>query len=276
MDTTYLEYTAEDLIAHKLQRGGLLVAKPKFDRDGTDLIALLTVDDGAKFCRIQCKGRTLITSDNSSVIIPKDYVEGAFFVFLYVDIGDSEPHIFCFSTKEISSYWKLTTDKKTQREIYYLGISKNSFLNQNKESNFIRFSFTNDRIDQIKDIINKSSSKDEIKLFKFIKKQQELIKQKDEYYQLKELIDEIKQAEESSKLSKMKITILEKEYTAELSKIGSDLPEKLVREISKLLIGSIPVAKIIEQVRDNIPGDIPESFLEEYITKIMISGREIT
>ena len=43
----------DDFLAHKLQRSGLLVAKPKFDRDGTDLIALMEVADGAKFCRIQ-------------------------------------------------------------------------------------------------------------------------------------------------------------------------------------------------------------------------------
>lgn len=47
MDTTHIAYTAEDLIAHKLQRYGLLVAKPKFDQSGTDLIALDEVKDGA-------------------------------------------------------------------------------------------------------------------------------------------------------------------------------------------------------------------------------------
>lgn len=34
MDTTLMEYTAEDLIAHKLQRAGILISKPKFDREG--------------------------------------------------------------------------------------------------------------------------------------------------------------------------------------------------------------------------------------------------
>ena len=137
MDTTYLEYTAEDLIAHKLQRGGLLVAKPKFDRDGTDLIALMEVADGAKFCRIQCKGRALINCNNSNVRIPKEYVTGAFFVFLYVDTGGSEPHIFCFSAEEIIRFWELKIDPKLQKQIYYLGISKGSFLNSNKESNLL-------------------------------------------------------------------------------------------------------------------------------------------
>lgn len=51
-DITVMEYTAEDFIAHKLQRSGFLVAKPKFDQDGADLHAFLDVKDNAKFCRI--------------------------------------------------------------------------------------------------------------------------------------------------------------------------------------------------------------------------------
>lgn len=272
MDTTYLEYTAEDLIAHKLQRGGLLVAKPKFDRDGTDLIALMEVADGAKFGRIQCKGRTLISSNNSNVTIPKEYVKGAFFVFLYVDIGDSEPHIFCFSAEEIIRYWKLKTEQKSQKQIYYLGISKDSFLNSDKESNFLRFSLTNDRIDQIKEIIEKSNSKEEIELFNLLKQQQKLIEKKDKYYQLEKLINKIEHTEELLKENNETQAILEKQYTIELSKIRADLPGNLVGEMSKLLKENIPAAKIITQVRDNIPADIPESVLEEYITQIMING----
>lgn len=73
MDTTKLEYTAEDLIAHTLQRSGILIAKPKFDREGAGLLAFAELADGVKFCRIQCKGRTLIDS-NSSIKIPTFYV----------------------------------------------------------------------------------------------------------------------------------------------------------------------------------------------------------
>lgn len=272
MDTTYLEYTSEDLIAHKLQRGGLLVAKPKFDRDGTDLIALMEVADGAKFCRIQCKGRTLISSNNSNVTIPKKYVKGAFFVFLYVDIGDSEPHIFCFSAKEIIRYWKLKTEQKSQNQIYYLGISKGSFLNSDKKSNFLRFSFTNDRIDQIKEIIKKSISKNEIELFNLLKQQQKLIKRKDKCYQLEKLINEIEHTEELIKEYNKTQAIHEKQYKIELSKLRADMSGNLVGKISKLLKKNIPVAKIIAQVRNNIPDNISECVLQDYITQIMISG----
>ena len=190
MDTTYLEYTAEDLIAHKLQRGGLLVAKPKFDRDGTDLIALMEVADGAKFCRIQCKGRTLINSNNSNVKIPKEYVKGAFVVFLYVDIGEREPHIFCFSTEQIIRFWELKIDQKSQKQIYYLSFSRRIVLNSDNGSNFQEFSFNDDRINQIKKIIKKSVSKNEIELFRLIKQQQNLIEKKDEIHRLENLINE--------------------------------------------------------------------------------------
>ena len=50
MDPSVMEYTAEDLIAHKLTRSGFLVAKPRFDQEGADLLAFLKVKDGAKFC----------------------------------------------------------------------------------------------------------------------------------------------------------------------------------------------------------------------------------
>lgn len=80
-DTTVMEYTAEDLIAHKLQRANILVAKPKFDQDGADLLALLHVKDNAKFCRIQCKGRSL-GKYGASVEIPTKYVSDGFVLFL--------------------------------------------------------------------------------------------------------------------------------------------------------------------------------------------------
>ena len=143
MDTTHLEYTAEDLIAHKLQRGGLLVAKPKFDRDGTDLIALMEVADGAKFCRIQCKGRTLINNKSSNVEIAEEYVKGAFWVFLYVDIGDDNPHIYCFSAKEIINNWKLKKYKNSFKKYYYLSFTQKTVLNKGKKFNFSEIAMNN-------------------------------------------------------------------------------------------------------------------------------------
>jgi hypothetical protein len=97
MDTRHIENTAEDLIAHKLQRGGLLVAKPKFDQKGADLIALDILEDGAKFCKIQCKGRSLKKrGDRAKLLIPKNYVTYAFILFLYIDTDEDATNIFCF------------------------------------------------------------------------------------------------------------------------------------------------------------------------------------
>ena len=42
----------------RLLDAGLLVAKPKFDINGTDLLVFAEMKDGVKFCRIQCKGRS--------------------------------------------------------------------------------------------------------------------------------------------------------------------------------------------------------------------------
>ena len=269
MDTTHLEYTAEDLIAHKLQRGGLLVAKPKFDRDGTDLIALMEVADGAKFCRIQCKGRTLIKNKSSNVEIPKGYVKGAFWFFLYIDIGEENPHIYCFSAKEIINHWKLKTDKKLHKKYYHLNFTQKAVLNKGKEFDFAEFRFTDDKVEQIRETIKKSVSKNEIEMFHLIKQQQDLMKKKDEMQELKNLINDIKHADALLKANNEKITILNEQYEAKLSKIGPNLPDNLKENIEMLLRKRISVDKIMTQIKGIIPDDVPEKILKDYICHIM-------
>lgn len=106
IDTSVMEYTAEDLISHKLQRAGILVAKPKFDQEGADLLGLLDVKDNAKFCRIQCKGRTLRGGRTSEVKLPTGYATNGFVLFLYVETGDRETtHLFCYLGHEIRENW---------------------------------------------------------------------------------------------------------------------------------------------------------------------------
>lgn len=120
-DTSIMEYTAEDLIAHKLQRANILVAKPKFDQDGADLLALLHVKDNAKFCRIQCKGRSLKEFGTSNVELPIKYVSDGFVLFLFVETGDPQiTHLFCFLGREIRANW--TQNKKDQK--YKLTLTK--------------------------------------------------------------------------------------------------------------------------------------------------------
>lgn len=116
VDTTVKEYTAEDLITYKLQRFGIYVSKPKFDVDGTDLFALLRFPSRSgsvfKYCRVQCKYRSLVGAGNNAVDIPERYVAPDFIVFLYVEDGDiAENHLFCFLWEDIvakSSPWSKT------------------------------------------------------------------------------------------------------------------------------------------------------------------------
>ncbi|WP_144395601.1 hypothetical protein [Pleionea sediminis] len=119
-DTTHMEYTAEDLIAHKLQKANLLVAKPKFDREGCDLLVFKELKDGVKFCRIQCKGRTVI-ENTSSVEIPKQYVSPSLIVFLYVEDGttNSDDSVFIFNSTDIEKW-----NYDQERDIYKLHIPK--------------------------------------------------------------------------------------------------------------------------------------------------------
>jgi len=143
MDTALMEYTAEDLIAHKLQRAKILVAKPKFAQEGADLLALLGVSDGAKFCRIQCKGRSLVSSSTAHVEIPRRYVSDAFIVFLFVDTGSfDETHLFCFLGTDIKANWKLTDDQ------YRLIITKSQFATE-----LSKFVFSDQKIHEIKKVI---------------------------------------------------------------------------------------------------------------------------
>lgn len=275
MDTTHLEYTAEDLIAHKLQRSGLLVAKPKFDRDGADLIALLEVADGAKFCRIQCKGRSLKNSENSNVKIPASYVTGAFFVFLYVDIGDKETYIFCFSVDDIKTNWNLKAKKNKAKEHYILNIHKNSFFNSANSANLLEFSFNSNKIELIKEEIKTSNSKKEIQLFELIKIQKDLIDKTKKYNDLKSLLSEIKHVEEMAELQGENYKILVQQYEEMLNDFDKEIPKELIQKLNELAKENIPEKDIIDQVKDLIPNDIPETILEDYISKVLIRQAKI-
>ena len=275
MDTTHIEYTAEDLIAHKLQRGGLLVAKPKFDRDGTDLIALMTVADGSKFCRIQCKGRRLIKTKNSNVDIPKEYVSGAFWVFLYVDIGGDNTHIFCFSAKDIKDNWELKTNPKSLRNSYYLNFSKKTVIGSEKRSDFSKFIFSDEKIEQLKETIKRSVSKNEIEMLHLIKQAQELITKNEKKHKLENLLNEYKNTEALLKENNEKVILLKEQYKNELSNIGPELPENLKEKIELLLRKKTPVDKIMTQVKDIIPADVPEKILKDYISQVMVNSEII-
>ena len=82
-DSSTVEHEAETRIQSELLGYDVLVAKPLWDKRGADLLAMLSVDDGTKFIRIQSKGRTLEDSSRPVVKIPTEYVTSHFAVFLY-------------------------------------------------------------------------------------------------------------------------------------------------------------------------------------------------
>jgi hypothetical protein len=138
-----MENTAEDLIAHSLQRAGLLVVKPKFDQNGADLLALLDVYDGAKFCRIQCKGRSLVNSPTAHVEVPVEYVTDGLVVVLYIEAGAAiEPRLYCFLGSEVRDNW-------TRRdENFVLNITRSRL-----EADLAPYTFDESRVREIKKAI---------------------------------------------------------------------------------------------------------------------------
>jgi hypothetical protein len=161
MDTSILAYTAEDLISHKLMRGKILVAKPKFDQRSTDLLGLLQVGDGVKFCRIQCKGRTLINGKCAPVKLFADDVTDALVVFLFVETGDpDETCLFAFFASEIRKTWDL--GESNGRPIYRLQVTKPRI-----DGELTPYQFSESRLVLIKRLIEQAETAGEFAALKF-------------------------------------------------------------------------------------------------------------
>jgi hypothetical protein len=102
MDNRPLELQAEKLIEHKLLKHNLLVNKPSFDEEGTDLLIIKDISEKiTPFVKVQCKGRTIKTSSN--VEIPLKYVKENFIVFLYIAIekDDTDELLYVFFYDDI-------------------------------------------------------------------------------------------------------------------------------------------------------------------------------
>ena len=117
MDTSHLENIAEEYISSILQKSGLLVAKPKFDIRGTDLILFRDMKDGIKFCRVQCKGRSFVTSSKQSVRIYKDYVSNVFVFILYLLLSQTRQDIYIFFPTDIER-WNLNNRNEYEISLY--------------------------------------------------------------------------------------------------------------------------------------------------------------
>jgi len=152
MDTSTLENIAEDLISHKLQLYGLLVAKPKSDRFGTDLLVFSEIADNVKFCRIQNKGRSFRGSPTSNIKICKNYVTNGFLCVLYLEFNDNFQDLFIFFPNEIRN-WNLNSNDE-----YQLNLSKSTASEQLK-----RFRFESSKIGLIKMLIKNAETQGEFK-----------------------------------------------------------------------------------------------------------------
>jgi hypothetical protein len=104
MDNKPLETQAESLIQHKLIKHGLLVTKPSFDKEGTDLLIVKDISKQiTPIIKVQCKGRTVKASSN--VTIPIEYVEENFVVFLYVEEDESkDDFLYIFFYDDIKTW----------------------------------------------------------------------------------------------------------------------------------------------------------------------------
>lgn len=150
-DTKAIESEAEDAISHYLMRQGILIAKPKFDRNGSDLLAMLSVDDGAKFIRVQCKGRLLENTPRSNIKIPVAYVTPTFVTFLYIRSITNSTHLFCFKWLDIRQ-WEMDKMQKN----YVLNFYESSFRNELKANEL-----NEAMIEEVKAIIRHNDMKKE-------------------------------------------------------------------------------------------------------------------
>lgn len=132
---------------HHLIRSGFKVAKPSFDTDGADL---LIVDDiNAKFTKtikVQCKGRTLITS--ARVEISKSYVTKNFVLFLYLKTDKEKDPLYYFTSEDFIQ-WDEQNDK------YILNITKSSLDKEQLQDR----EYTKESASKIKGILQKSEIK---------------------------------------------------------------------------------------------------------------------
>jgi hypothetical protein len=131
MDTSKLQIQAEDYIKSKLLKHDFWVSKPQYDELGGDLHILDDVNRPTRLLRIQCKGRTLITSTN--LRIPKHYLSDNFILFLYLEDKDKNENLYIFFPEEILEF-------SATKTTYNLYCSHTNF-----RSKYAKSIFTNDK-----------------------------------------------------------------------------------------------------------------------------------
>lgn len=137
-------------VSNKLLENEIITAHPDVDINGADLLAIMKVKDGARFARIQCKGRTIERKDRTcSINIKKKYVTGTFTCIVNVRyFHDNTDHLFCFFVHDIKSRSDLWREDSKE---YKLTLYGNTF-----QSKLDLFQFTESRVNVLKEIIEQS------------------------------------------------------------------------------------------------------------------------
>lgn len=211
MDTKRLEQIGETFVTSSLLDAGILVAKPFFDRLGADLIGFTSIDDKAKFCRIQCKYRELKTTTSAQV--DSEYVIGTFIFFLYIKNANKR-HFYCFLPEDIKRIFvhKITKGKN----FFRLSITQRAMLTLDDDSSI---SFTQQKVSAISELMKMSSPDTEFRRIVkgLIQNYKELTEKQREHADLKQLMHDIEVTSLKKQALGKKIKILE-EYRALMEK----------------------------------------------------------
>ncbi len=152
-DSDFLDKEAETRVASELLKYGIIVAKPFVDKSGADLLAMLQVNDSARFIRVQSKGRSIEQSETSHFEIFKTYVTESFVCFLYLRIPSSnDPILYIFFPEDICSWTKNSKDQ------YIFSISKKSYIEKLQS-----FKFDEQKAKHLIDIIEMANVEKQIK-----------------------------------------------------------------------------------------------------------------
>lgn len=151
VDNSIFEKEAEYRIQVKLINFGILISKPIFDQLGADLIALDSLSNENKYLRVQCKGRGLISSKNTNISIPKEYVSDSFVLLLYLKTIENLNLIYCFFPDDIRNW------EHSNKSNYIIRLTNRNYINKLQD-----FKITLEKVNKIKKMITSSKSRNHI------------------------------------------------------------------------------------------------------------------
>lgn len=203
MDTKLLEQVGETFVTSTLLSAGILVAKPFFDELGTDLIGFTSVDDKARFCRIQCKYREL--KKRTCVEIDTKYVVGAFVLFLYVKTQEQR-HLFCFLPEDIRRIFSEGT--QGTRSVFRMSITQKTAESLASDKTI---AFTRKKGIAIYNLMKSSSPDSEFRqlVSDLVRNVKEMTRMQRKQAELQELVHKIKMLDLEKKACDEQIELLE-------------------------------------------------------------------